>query len=579
MRLTALKILPIAPVDGSLQTQKTLRFSWSLPETDRLLTIKICLSKRQDFAKSGRLEWTTDNRRQALTVPNTLDKGKWYWKIELYRYKTRLSVSAMRSFRVKKLMTAKNPTKSGARRSPAQRKAGDGTHIGSVHAKGVKAAPGNEEAAKITGTKTAHTDNIPLNAAPKNIEELNAASANLTPSKNLDFFPIGIYGAASADFKELWRIGFNAVQLSGSSFDETLALVQSADKNHLKALISPPPKDYDHNAAGENTASSRSLLASDAVLAWYLADEPEGRSLSPKIVRDRLDSLRRAGFMQPGAIALERAWRAADYAPAVNIFMSDAYPVPFNPLSWLSECLDTISTTAAGDPTKRAWAVIQAFGWQYSSAQARATGLARMPTAAELKALTYLALIHRAHGIFFYTYRSGRYSLKDHKKLWSGVKDTVKELQMLHPVLSLPGEGEAVALECSKKDAWGYAAVHALLKKTRGKESGGSSFMLIAVNTLNEPAAAKITLGGDGYRNGSGHSSHNIPIQNRILSKGEDPGNEQGRRAIHGSAAEKRMIESAADLFTGRLLSHGSSSINLHFAPLERKVILISTNF
>ena len=467
----------IEPKEGTRIKEEQITFSWKVPETDRLLGIKIILSPN-DYFGEGVVELRTDNRKKVFSVPNSLEQGKWFWRVEVYQYNKLISVSERRSFIVEKTYKAEV--------SPKARKA-----------------------------EVIHPD----------------------------FFPIGIYNATVADFKELSEAGFNSVHASFKDYDELNTLLESAHKHSLKVLV-PFPEDISKSSLREiaqQEAPGISSIQPDPVLGWYLDDEPEGRSASPKNILQRLETLRTNGFSQPGAIALCRSWRTIDYIQATDVVMSDPYPIPFNPLSWLSGCLDEIHSVIKDDPAKRVWAVIQAFGWNSSSPTVRKTGLGREPTPQEVKAMTYLSLTHRAHGLFYYSYRTGRYLIKESRALWEGVKDTVREMNEVYPLLLSPEFEEEVMCECHAKDEWGIPAVHFIGKVLDAKETKGKraslpwGVYLIAVNTLGQPVSARFSL------------------------KNESPG----------------KIHQAYDVFSRREISLSGLSFRLDFAPFERKVLFL----
>jgi len=278
-------------------------------------------------------------------------------------------------------------------------------------------------------------------------------------------------------------------------------------------------------------------FSSDTVLAWLLEDEPEGRSISPKAVFNRRAALLEQGFLQPGAIFLNRSWRTEDYAASTEIIMADPYPVPFEPLSWLSSSLDEVRAVVSGDPAKKTWAVIQAFGWNYGSDEVRATGQGRDPTGQEVRALTYLALAHRAQGLFYYVYRTGDYFIKEKADLWQGLKTTVAEIKHIMPLILAPAAKLGYKSESDRSDASGIPAVHSILKELGpgpGKVQSGfepsPGFYLISINTLNEPVRAAFEF-------------------------------------------ERPPSAAAFDVFSGAGFPLSNSRLVLEFRPLERKVL------
>lgn len=314
--------------------------------------------------------------------------------------------------------------------------------------------------------------------APPDAPESAAAAADSL----LDFFPVGIYGARPEDFAALAEAGFDAAVFTAPGEAALVAAAAEADRAGLRLMISPPAK----------------ASVPDKAAWFYLADEPEGRSVSPKLLRAKQDALRRLGLVRPGAIALCRSWRIPDYAPAADIFMSDPYPVPFEPLSWLSECLDEIGRTVAGDPAKRVWAVIQAFGW---SVHPQVAG-GRPPTPAELKTLVRLALLHGADGLFFFTLRGGNYRLQDDPPLWQAVQEAAAEARRLKPLFDAPDlfpgsaapdpdgtspSPETPVLDCLERDAYGLPVVHFAVKRPPDGPP-----VLLALNTVDRPVRASL---------------------------------------------------------------------------------------
>ncbi|MBN1273507.1 MAG: hypothetical protein JXB26_14665 [Candidatus Aminicenantes bacterium] len=416
--LREVRIVFTAPKDQTSVRRKTIRFAWMLPETDRLLNISFRFSRDPRFPEGTTQIFETDNRKSELVIPNTFDRGRWYWKADVYLYKAYLASSETRSFQVKR-------------------------------------------------------------AFP----DMRARSPESETIINIEAFPIGIFNVRADDFPEIKAAGFDAVTVHPLDAGDLEVILRGAERNNLKLMIPfSMPEKYNINwePHGKN------------ILGWYLADEPEGHSLSPKIVRQRRDNLREKDLKQLGAIALCRSWRAADYWAATDVVMSDQYPVPFNPLSWLSESLDEARFAAGDEANKKVWAVIQAFDWG-EIRDVREMREARPPSAIEIKALTYLALVHEAHGIFFYSYRRGETRLKEKAVLWGAVRETVGELKKLLPVWKDDTVHLSIPFECSDTDEWDIPAVHYVMKKV--KEADGphrlpAGYYLAAVNTMGRKVKA-----------------------------------------------------------------------------------------
>jgi hypothetical protein len=163
----------------------------------------------------------------------------------------------------------------------------------------------------------------------------------------------------------------------------------------------------------------------------------------------------------------------AAYLDTADVFMIDPYPVPHMPMTWLSDSLEEAARHVAKE---RLWAVIQAFG----GGRHTKDGWPRRPTYEEMRCLTYLAVIHGARGIFYFSYPEVR---KDAAS-WADLQKIVAELRELRTWLVLPHEALRLRLEMTspfKADAAGRAAVHFC-----HKQKGGEN-LLILVNVIDKP--------------------------------------------------------------------------------------------
>jgi hypothetical protein len=277
------------------------------------------------------------------------------------------------------------------------------------------------------------------------------------------FFPVGIFNARLEDFPEIRAAGFNAVQSYDPQPEDIKRMASMASRLGLKFL--PNVRSY-------QAELSRELGGQPELLGFYIEDEPEGRSVAP----EKLEALRAALQRDhPGvltAVAMLRPQMVAEYRKATDIFMVDPYPVPNMPMTWLSDALEEAARSVSRE---RLWAVIQAFGGE----KFRREGWPRPPTSVEMRCLSYLAVVHGAHGLFFFSYPDVR-----HGSGWDSLKQIVSELRHLRAWLMVPSEETDLRLEILspfKTDANGAPAVH-FGHKRLGQES-----LLIMVNVLDRP--------------------------------------------------------------------------------------------
>lgn len=280
------------------------------------------------------------------------------------------------------------------------------------------------------------------------------------------FFPVGIFSATLEGLPIIREAGFNAVQ----SYDHRPAV-----QRQLAAACGRLGLKYLPNFRRYQAELSRELGGLSQLLGFYIEDEPEIRSVPP----ERLEVLKeRLQQDHPGvltAVAMVRPQMVASYRQAADVFMIDPYPVPQMPLTWMSDSLDQ----AAGYVSRsRVWAIIQAFG----GGKFAADGWTRRPTYPEMRCLTYLALVHGAHGLFYFDYPR----VRGEPQAWEGLKKIVSQLKRLHTWLVLPPDPASFKLEMLsrfKADAGGKAAVH-FSQKSRGGEH-----LLFLVNVIDRPVS------------------------------------------------------------------------------------------
>jgi hypothetical protein len=280
------------------------------------------------------------------------------------------------------------------------------------------------------------------------------------------FFPVGMFGAELKDLPDIRAAGFNSVQSYNPAPEAIRLLAATSARLGLKYLP---------NFRGYRADVSRELGGRPELLGFYIEDEPEGRSVDPRKLQALKGNLKKD---HPGVlttVAMLRPQMVAEYRDAADVFLLDPYPVPNMPLTWLA---DTIEEASRYVPRERLWAIIQAFGGEKFAKE----GWPRRPSYMEMRCLTYLAVAHGAHGIFYFCYPD----IRNNETAWQGLKKIVGELQQLHTWLVRPNEEPSLQLDMTspfKADAAGRQAVHLCLKR-RGKEN-----LLILVNVIDRPVS------------------------------------------------------------------------------------------
>lgn len=235
-------------------------------------------------------------------------------------------------------------------------------------------------------------------------------------------FPIGLFGVRDTNDFELVRgAGFNTV--TGPASRPWLDCASAAD---LKVLVFPngdPCRTTDSHSA---TRLVKQLDKHPALLGWYLCDEPDLRLIEPSRVLEACRLWKKVGATKPVAVTLYYGAAAAQYATDADIVLVDRYPIPWQPLVAFSQQLQ-LARLAIG-PGKKLIGVIQAFDWSYHTNALSAPGLFRPPTYAELRCMTYCALVQGADGLLYYTFDDGRWRMRDHLTTWCALHAVVSEV-------------------------------------------------------------------------------------------------------------------------------------------------------
>ena len=285
------------------------------------------------------------------------------------------------------------------------------------------------------------------------------------------FFPIGAYGANVDSISLMKEMGLNSavMPMNEHSMDACI-------HNDMHCLLSVP-HDPEKLLMAVNTLADRVLKGR---FSFYVNDEPEIRSFPrwkardiQRILHDRFPGI-------PTSMAIVRPQSIPDYAGSADFFMLDQYPVPFMPMTWLSESMDQ---AAASVGRNRLQSVIQAFG----GSEWGSSGWPRLPTFEEMNCLAFLSIIHGSQGVYFYSFQivtANEQGKKDFQRV-------VARLQKILPWLKRMNYPEPVAIEmlsANRSDPKGHQAVHCAYKKK------GSERMLLCVNTLPTYTQAVLTL-------------------------------------------------------------------------------------
>ena len=319
------------------------------------------------------------------------------------------------------------------------------------------------------------------------------------------FFPIGIYAVSECEangnsidraFRDLKAAGFNLVhRTSPNPLNEYEKFLDLADKHGLKVFtlpVSSYKKDFYFDSLIPKTKHH------DCILAWYLADDTASNT-DPETValRDRLCKLLDTDHLtlQADAVMMGGAFvRYREYVHTTDVFLPELYPV-YGKKPHGGEVAEIVANmkvireaiAEAGAPVKSVWPIIQHFdGWG---------AWKRFPTFAELRAMSWQAIIHGGKGITWYAYhsRSGRgrgiAASPQYQRELMTVSREIADVSGDLVSRDAPVQPKMEVLSGPKLDAFSNPSVTALLKT-------GDAPLLIVANATTNAVRARIAVEG-----------------------------------------------------------------------------------
>lgn len=228
-----------------------------------------------------------------------------------------------------------------------------------------------------------------------------------------------------------------------------------------------------------------------ALLAWYIADEPDGQNIPPDSLIETYRLIKELDPYHPVTIVFRSSRKAANYRNVMDIAMTDSYPIPQGKVTEVSTFTDILQKAFWLE--KPVWVVPQAFGgnewWQ------------REPDPREIRAMTYLAIIHGATGIQYFI-RSGPNSFPKSTAMWAECGAIALEIAELTPDINSHHQVPELSSDNSHihAKAWNRAGL----------------VTIAVVNDQNEPAEFNLKMVNYGFS-----VEAEVMFENRKIQVGE----------------------------------------------------------
>jgi hypothetical protein len=289
------------------------------------------------------------------------------------------------------------------------------------------------------------------------------------------FFPIGLYYAPAAKYAAARDLGFNVVDVWAATNGSTLWALDQAGALGLKVIVvlQAAYQDGVLDAARMRTFVT-AFRDHDALLAWYLLDEPPASISRPylRTLESAYSLVKSLDPHHPTLIVYNQLAPLRMLQHVSDIVGVDPYPVPNMPLSYVSHQIEQAGLVVMG--RKPVWAIMQAFEKEVPGAGTR------YPTPAELHNMVYQALVGRAGAVYYFSYAwQGLLEVRS-PALWQYLGVINRQVEALAPALL---QGTDVGLERTVKSSpW---------LKTRAVSFSGQT-VIVAVNVRDESAALQL---------------------------------------------------------------------------------------
>ncbi len=241
------------------------------------------------------------------------------------------------------------------------------------------------------------------------------------------FFPVGIYGARTADFPMLAEAGFNLVHTYAwegeATWDSGQKWLDAAHHNGLMALVGLYRPDVKQMSFESAITRIEKYRDHPALLAWHTMDEPGWDRVATSCLGVAINGRMGKTYMpatynmirqhDPNHPVTAVVCHFADlerFMDSVDIMQADYYPIPPIPQSWyvgtgfrgIKMFVDKSRKASRG--SKPLWFVCQAFnyGVQKASRCDVPPEWQRFPTRRELRTMTYTAVASGARGVLYW---------------------------------------------------------------------------------------------------------------------------------------------------------------------------------
>lgn len=245
------------------------------------------------------------------------------------------------------------------------------------------------------------------------------------------FFPLGMYHVGEADLPAVAALGINTVQGWGGDLDRARRFLDAAQALGLKVLLEMGGLVTETVDEGAIKAHVAAFAQHPALLAWYVRDEP-GPDLH-SAVHQAAELFRVLDPRHPTYMVSCRPAEFGEQAQLADIFAVDPYPLPGGQVAMVAQWAQQAWTATKEE--RPVWIIPQTHDQSSYGKEAPERG-ANRPTAAQQRCMTWLALVHQARGLIWYTWDDGpNMGTKFHPDQQKELTELTKEVSTFTPAL------------------------------------------------------------------------------------------------------------------------------------------------
>jgi len=271
-------------------------------------------------------------------------------------------------------------------------------------------------------------------------------------------FPLMAYHVRQRDLRIVANTAFNIVQSWTTTYPPAMDIkgdgagfIEAAREAGLIGVVGGGGLYYKDRQ--ERTA--RHYRGNPHQIFYYVDDEPHGPGRQPADMLTRHEKWNRWDPTHPTFLLHNRPAEFARYSPACDIFATDSYPLRRPEDTDMTRVATwTRAAVEAVHWRKPVWIALQCYTTRSTEARTKSRDqLPRLPTPAELRCMSYMALAEGARGLLYYAFDDTYYNrngirgvnlAEEYPDFWAEMAGVIAELASHADIWTMPNADMAM---------------------------------------------------------------------------------------------------------------------------------------